>query len=221
MFFLNKIFSFSKLKFPVKLFSLLLISSVITCLSGWLITFNIDRASTEFLQYTFLLWSGILSIYWVLKNNFYKAISIPIIYFYLVLDNSFSLHEVFTEYIFVNLYKKYFNFPLENYFRLDHAGEIIYWLTIFIFIIIISLPGLKSNSGKIRKFIIKNFFFFSGLAFFGIVIDVIGGNWQNWSSLDSNTFTWLISVSLTIFEEIGETFVMSLSCIWLFGLNFE
>ena len=221
MLFINKIFSFSKLKLPVKLFSLLLISSLITCLSGWLLKNNIDRASTEFLQYTFLLWSGILSFYWVLKKKFFKAISIPLIYFYLVLDNSFSLHEAFAKYIFINFYKKYFNFPLENYINLYHAGEIIYWLTVFIFLIIISLPGLKSNSEQIRKFIIKNFFFFSGLAFFAIFIDVIGGNWKNWISLDLNTFTWLMTVSLTIFEEIGETFVMSLSCIWLFGLNFE
>ena len=33
--------------------------------------------------------------------------------------------------------------------------------------------------------------------------------------------TWLITVFLFIIEEFGETFVMSLSCIWLFGLNFE
>ena len=95
MFFIKEIFSFSKLKTPVKLFSLLLISSLVTCLSGWIIMSNIDRASTEFLQYTFLLWSGILSFCWVVKKNFYKAISIPIIYFFLVLDNSLSLHELF------------------------------------------------------------------------------------------------------------------------------
>jgi len=221
MFFINKILSYSKLKLPVKLFSLLLISSLITCLSGWLIRFDIDRASTEFLQNTFFLWSGILSFYWVVKKNFYKAISIPIIYLYLFLDNSIGFHGYFARSIFSNFYKKYFNFPLEKYIHLYHAGEIIYWLVIFIFLIIISLPGLKSNSREIRKFIMKNFSFFSGLAFFAIFIDIIGGNWQNWSSLDSNTFTWLISVSLAIFEEIGETFVLSLSCIWLFGLNFE
>ena len=221
MFFTNKIFSLSKLKLPVKLFSLLLISSLITCLSGWLITQDIDRALTEFLQYTFLLWSGILSFFWVVKKNFYKAISIPIIYFFLLLDNSLSLHELFANSIFFNFYKKYFGFPLENYIRMDHAGEIIYWISIFIFLIGISLPGLKSNSGQIRKFIIKNFFFFSALAFFAIFIDVIGGYWQKWSLLDSSTFNWFINISLTIFEEIGETFVMSLTCIWLFGLNFE
>ena len=221
MFFVNKIFSFSKLKLPVKLFSLLLISSLITCLSGWLIKNDMDRASTEFLQYTFLLWSGILSSYWVVKKKFYESISIPIIYFFLILDNSLSLHELFANSIFLSFYKKYFNFPLENFIRLDHAGEIIYWLTIFIILLMISLPGLKSNSAQIKKFIIRNFFFFLGLAFFAIVIDVIGGNWHNWSPIDSSTFNRLITISLIIFEEFGETFVMSLSCIWLFGLNFE
>ena len=71
--FINKVFSFSKLKLPVKLFSLLLISSLITCFSGWIIMHEPDRAKTEFLQYTLLLWCGILSFYWVVKKRIYKA----------------------------------------------------------------------------------------------------------------------------------------------------
>ena len=56
--FINKVFSFSKLKLPVKLFSLLLISSLITCFSGWIIMHEPDRAKTEFLQYTLLLYGA-------------------------------------------------------------------------------------------------------------------------------------------------------------------
>ena len=124
--FINKVFSFSKLKLPVKLFSLLLISSLITCFSGWIIMHEPDRAKTEFLQYTLLLWCGILSFYWVVKKRIYKAISIPIIYFFLFLDDSISLHDLFGESIYLNFYKKYFTFPLENYIHIEHAGNIIY-----------------------------------------------------------------------------------------------
>ncbi len=218
---MNNLFSFSKLKLPVRLFGLLLISSLITCLSGWIITHELDRASTEFLQYTLLLWCGTLSFYWVFKKRFYEAISIPIIYFFLFLDDSIGLHDIFADSIFLKFYKQYFTFPLEKYIRIDHAGEILYWLSLGIVLIIISFPGLKSNSPLIRKFIVKNYAFFSGLAFFAIFIDVINGNWENWISLDLYNLTWFINVSLTIFEEFGETLVMSLSCIWLFGLNFD
>ena len=121
----------------------------------------------------------------------------------------------------MDLYKTKYGSSIEQFLRIEHLGEIIYWFLIFNILILLSLPAIFSVSPLIKKFIGNNFFIFTALSFFAIIIDVIGGNWQKWISLDSENLIWLINVFFVIFEEFGETTILALACIWLFSLSFS
>jgi len=213
--------NFSGVTLSVKLFSLLLISSFVTILAGWIINFEVGRGSNELFQYLLLLWSGILSFFWVIHNKNYKAISIPVIYFFLFIDDSFSIHDHFAKLIIDKIYSGNIIFSSGKIIQIEHIGEIIYWAIVLTIVIILVLPGVLSRSILIKKFIRNNFLFFIALAFFAIFIDVLGGNWERWIDLESELIRFYIRSFIKCLEEFGETAVIAGVCIWLFSINFD
>ena len=168
--FVNK--EFKKKPLSTKLLTLIFSSSILAILTDWIIN-DLNRGSTEFFQQHLLFWCGILSSYWVLTNKSYKALCIPLIYFFLSLDDFYFFHDRFANNLFPFIYEKLFSYHFSLILPLDRIGEIIYWLLIFLFLIFISLPGIISNSTFNRNFIKSNFIILFILSFFELFIDFL------------------------------------------------
>ena len=121
----------------------------------------------------------------------------------------------------INNYFSKFNYIiLEKINISDNLAEYSYWIIVLAISLLISLPGFLSNSKTTRRFMIVNFILFLLLSFFAIFVDFIGINWDKWFKINLTSLDYFIRVSIEIIEECGELGIISLSCIWLFALNF-
>ena len=99
---------YSKLSSPIKLFSLLITSTIVVQLSAWALDWKFgksfyllskesltfsdllspaqDGSYFEHFQYILLIWCAILSSIWILSRKHFELIYIPFIYFYCFLD---------------------------------------------------------------------------------------------------------------------------------------
>ena len=238
----------NQFKKPTKILSLLILSTFFIHLSAWIIDWKFsnffelrienlinnssqislinsispttDGGYFEHFQYILLLWCSVLSVMWVIKNRFLKAISIPLIYLFLLLDDIFMFHEFLFSNFFNDLEIKG-SLPLNNFIRSQDFSECFFWLIIALVVFVICLPSFQYNSLKCKKFIKVNFLFFFLLAFFGVFIDLICANWHSWILINSETLSYYIGTSLLIIEETGEFLVIAFSCLWLFDKNFS
>ena len=220
-----------------RLFSLLIISTIIIHVSAWAANYKFgtflevsrtaprfynmlyhgkDGGYFEHFQYILLIWCSILSSLWIVNRKYFDALSIPIIYFYLFLDDSLKLHDVYISSFLLNLLDK---IPLfdQNIVRSKDIAEWINWLFVFVVILLISSPGLKSRSFEVRKFMKNNFIFFFVLTFFGVFLDLIEANINSWLPIYFRS--GILKEFLILIEEIGEIGTISLMCIWLFQIN--
>ena len=186
---------FYKKPLSIRMLTLIFSSSILVMFSDWLIN-DLDRGSNEFFQQHLLFWCGILSIYWVLRNKSFLAISIPGIYFFLSLDDYYYYHDRFANNLFPDLYERFFSFPIQSIAPIERIGELIYWLFIFLFFIFISFPGIKSGIKPIENFIMMNFAILFALS-------------------------WFFSGTLIFIEEIGSTITLAFACIKLFDMNIK
>lgn len=227
---------------PLKIFSFLITSTVIVHLSGWALVWKFgedlyplsnrlvthsqlfspgrDGSYFEYYQYILLCWCFILSIRWVFKNKYWKALSIPLTYLFLFFDDSLMLHDRFFNNL-INNFSSDINFLIDKSIYIRDFAEWIYWPIIFIIIILFSLPGILSKNEEINKFILKNYILFFLLAFFGLFIDLISANIYQWILIESEIFVFILRVFFHILEEVGEICVIAFACIWLFNLNFS
>jgi len=229
----------------IKIFSLLLASTIITHIAAWGLNWKFgetnwhyyskaisysdllspikDLSYFEHFQYILILWCGTLSLYWSIVYRKLKAISISFIYFYLFLDDAIGVHDriIRSNEMINQFFSKYNYLFSNNQDFIDNLGEYTYWLVVLVIALSISLPGFLSNSKITRKFMIINFILYAGLSFFAIIVDFVGLNWDKLISIDSRNLEYLIRVAIEIIEECGEIGIFSLSCIWLFALNFS
>ena len=162
-----------------------------------------------------MFWSGILSVFWVLKNKFYCATCIPFIYFYLSLDDAYNFHDRFSKDIFPELFYKILPLKLNLFQPIERIGEIFYWFLFLLFCIFISIQGFRSPNFYIKKFIKINFTIFFILSFFEIFIDTI----YQFININSSFLNWFITGSLIYIEELGATICLAYACVRLFYLN--
>ena len=233
---------YSKLSVPLKLFSLLISSSIIVHLSAWALDwkfgnkfFILSRESLifsdlfspaqdggyfEHFQYILLVWCAILSAIWVIGRKYFELLYIPFLYFYLFLDDALLIHDRLIGIYIIEFYLKYDLFANE-FVRLKDIAEWSYWLILFIVTLIFAKPSFQNKQIEIQKFIKYNFSLFIGMAFFAIFIDMISANWNNWISVESKNISFIISIFFTLLEEVGEIVVISIACVWLFSTNFK
>lgn len=208
---------FNKKPLSVRLLILVFSSSIIAIVSDWIIN-DMDRGPTEFFQEHLLFWCGILSFCWVLKNKSFPAISIPFIYIFLSLDESYSFHDRFANNLFPFFYKRIFSFPNQFITPIDEGiGEFVYWALIFLLFIFISLPAIKSNINSIKSFMKFNFAILFALSFFEIFIDYI----YLYNNFNSPFWTWFFTGSMLYIEEIGSTITLAFAFIKLFDMNIQ
>lgn len=219
-----------------KLFALLIISSIIVNISSWALNYKFgslldvsrdadrfynmlyhakDGGYFEYFQYILLLWCSLLSFIWLFTRKYFEALSIPLIYFYLFIDDSLRLHDqligTFLEKFIVN-----YQFLESNVIRSKDIAEWTYWLFVLIFALIISIPGFKSPSLEVRKFLKNNYFLFLVLAFFGAFIDLLSSNINK--LVQPFLPTQILVEILVLIEELGEILTIAFMCIWLFKI---
>ena len=235
----NKKFQFKK---STNLFGLLIISTIVIHLVGWaldwkygnsflqrsekLITFSAlfspetDGGYFEHFQYIITIWCSILSFIWIYSKKIWEAFSIPLIYFYLFLDDSQLFqgraHNIIPDKISINQ-----NLLNDHLPKLTGFSDVLYWLLVVIVILFISSPGIFSTDSETRRFIYKNYIYFLLLGFFGVILDFFIANWIELDLIESNKFAFYIRFVLLVSEEIGEIIVTSFACIWLFNLNYS
>ena len=208
---------FNKKPLSVRLLTLIFSGSIIAIFSDWLIN-KTDRGSTEFFQQHLLFWCGILSFSWVLRNKSFRAISIPLIYFFLSIEDAYSFHNKFAYNLFPVFYKKIFSLPNQLITPFHEAiGKLVYWALIFLFFIFISLPVIKSKDKSIKSFVKLNFAILFALSFFEIFIDQI----NLLININSPFWTWFFIGSLGYFEEFGATITLAYAFIKLFDINIQ
>ena len=219
-----------------KLFALLILSTIIVHVSGWALNYKMgsflevsrdadrfynmlypatDGGYFEHFQYILLLWCSLLSFIWLFTRRYFEALSIPLIYLYLFIDDSLRLHDQligdFLEKFIVN-----YQFFEQDIFRSKDIAEWTYWLFILIVALIISIPGFKSSSFEVRQFLKNNYILFLVLSFFGAFIDLLSANINKWLS---PFFQSQILVEIfTLIEELGEILTIAFMCIWLFKI---
>ena len=239
-YFLEKFFKnlSPEIKLSIKLFSLLLISTIVVHLTSWVLDWKIgetfwfyhsktvtysellsptkDLGYFEHFQYILLIWCGILSLFWSINNQKWSGISISLIYFYLFIDDSIGIHD---RVIDSNNFLK--NFSENNSFYLKDISEAYYWFLVFIVCLLIFLPGLLSKSKTTRNFIKTNIFLFMAMAIFGVFIDLIHSNLNKVILFESAQLASFVGIFLNLIEECGEISIVCFSCIWLFSKNFS
>ena len=224
-----------------KVFALLIISTIVIHLIGWALEWKygklffplsektvlysdlfspgLDAGYFEHYQYILILWCVILSTIWIFSKRLWGAISIPIIYLFLFLDDSLQLHDRFYASDQILFLGKFIT--LEKFIRLKDFAELFYWSLVFLIVIIISLPAIIKDNVEIQGFIIKNYALFFIMAFFGIFIDLIAANFDKWIIINNNEIIFFKNISMLLFEEVGEIGTIALACIWLFNLNVQ
>ena len=152
-------------------------------------------------------------------RKYFQIIYIPLLYFYLFLDDAFCIHDRLAGVFISEIYIEN-SFLINDYIRIKDFAELTYWFLILIIIIIYS-KSFKIENINIKKFIKYNLFLFLGMAFFGVFIDLIEANWFKWIKIESENILFIMKLFISLFEALGEIVVISIACVWLFSKNFS
>ena len=164
--------SHKRFKRPLKIFSLLIISIVVVHISFWILSvasgsfdwelfkftkeknyslmfeLSYDGGYFEHFQYILLLWCSILSAIWIISKRYWAAIAIPIIYFYLCIDDVFLLHDQVGSNFLLRFFESK-NLFKYDYIRIKDFAEWGYWLLIGGFVLVISKPCFTNSEQMI------------------------------------------------------------------------
>tara|TARA_Y100001968_G_C19291670_1_gene684531 strand:+ start:104 stop:871 length:768 start_codon:yes stop_codon:yes gene_type:complete len=177
----------------------------------------LDGGYFEHFQYILLIWCCALSIVICLRQNKFTY-PIPLIYFFLFLDDSLSLHDSVFNYALIPFLSKTILSKIA-FIPIKGFAEITYWLIVLIICLLLISPIFKYGNLIARKFIKTNFKFFILLAFFGSFVDVIGGVVFGFFPLKKESLSSLLTHgSFILIEEIGEITIIAFVCIWLIDI---
>ncbi len=177
---------------------------------------GLDGGYFEHFQYILLLWCAFLSGLIFLRQS-RNIISIPIIYLFLFLDDSLSLHDRALNILIIPNYLESV-LSKQEIFRVKDFAEVSYWLIVLFVIIFLSFRSFKSAPSKVKDFMRTNYLFFVALAFFASFIDIINSNIIKWmTAFGSPEFIAMkVRNYFYVLEECGEITVIALACSWLF-----
>ena len=134
---------------------------------------------------------GIFSCHYILylKKKLWSCFSIPIVYLFLLLDDSLSIHD---------------------------RASINYFIVSITVILFSFLPGFISQRQEAKNFIKRNLACLIILGFFAIGIDFIDQYLRSVLTYESSIRAFFSRVVYSI-EEIGEISIIAITCIWLFA----
>jgi hypothetical protein len=173
---------------------------------GWAIT--LDRGYSEIFQYVKMFWIVLIFFILAIKKRRYFYLSWSLLFGYLLLDDSFLIHEKLGSKI-----NSYFHFGSSFGLRAQDFGELsvsILFGSVLIISIVISYYYANKDEKKLAKYIMIMLIV---LCFFGIFIDMIGVIIQNY--IDNN----MLITFFDILEDGGEMIVMSIIAWYIFSLN--
>ena len=186
-----------------------------------LLELGTDGGYPEHFQYILLFWCFLLSSFCVLKRNLKKAAIIPLVYLFLFLDDSLSLHDYLIGPIIIEFYENISFFQQILTPSLIHIfSEVTFWGMVGSIILTFSWTSITSNSDQVRRFIFNNFTFFALMAFFGILVDALTPGIINLLQTGTST-DYLLAMGMHVVEEVGELLSIGLACAWLFGLSVD
>lgn len=184
------------------LFILIHIAYKLKFISGDLFSIEEDFGYAEVYQYIKEFWIVILLSSLVIKTKEIIYLSWSFLFFYLLLDDSLQIHEIFGSHLvsYLEIQSK-FNLRAQDFGELMISA--IFGSLLFSFI---GLSYFRSN--KKRKIISKNILIMvTLLAFFGVFIDMLH------SVISWGTAIW------GLIEDSGEMFIMSIIVWYVFGLK--
>ncbi len=181
----------------------------------WLFYPFYDGGYLEHFQVILLFWNFLLTSYIVIKNKWRGSFGIPIIWFLLLIDDFFALHENVLQKIIISKLETIQFITKIDFVRIDDIAEILFWLFFLVVIILILLSGLLSKTKNIRTFIYINIFFYFLIAIPGIFIDVLQVNLMRFINSNDN-FLFLTGLIFNTLEEFGEIFFISISFSYFF-----
>ena len=186
-----------------------------------LLELGTDGGYPEHFQYILLFWCFLLSSFCVLKLNLKKAAIIPLVYLFLFLDDSLSLHDYLIGPKIIEFYENSSFFQQILTPRLIHIfSEVTFWGIVGSMILIFSWTAITSKSDQVRRFMFNNFTLFALMAFFGILVDAITPSINNLVQTGTS-IDYLLTMGLHLVEEVGELLSIGLACTWLFGLSVD
>ena len=175
----------------------------------------------EHFEYILLFWCFLLSSFCVLKCNLRQAAIIPLVYLFLLLDVSLSLHDYLIGPKIIEFYKNSLFFQQILTPSMIHIfSEVTFWGIVGSTILVFSWTAITSKSDQVRRFIFNNFTCFTLMAFFGILVDAAAPNITNFVQTGTS-FDYLLTMGLHVVEEVGELLSIALACSWLFGLSID
>ena len=185
-----------------------------------LFIFGLDGGYLEHFQYILLFWCFILSsLIWIKSKE--PVISMPIIYFFLFIDDALNLHDIGYNAIISHVTN---SFTLnQEIMRIKDFAEISYWLFALIIVFLISTKGYLHASSTGRRFLKGNYYLFLSMAIFGKFFDLVSSNIITWISLIGfqGNNAYHLKIVFSLIEEIGELGVISLAVLWLFNVACE
>ena len=167
----------------------------------------------EHFQYILLFWISLLSTM-ISYNKRYAGFSIAIIYWFLFIGNSLSLHDFFLSHY---LYSFVSHSPFIDFdsLRLKDFAEYAYWLIVLSVFTPITLVDYL-GSGKIGKtFFTVNYRMLALLSLFSILVDTINANLPRYLTFVPPFFLFLVENSVYLLEECGEIGVIGLVFIYM------
>ena len=188
-----------------------------------LFNFSLDGGYLEHFQYILLFWCFLLSLLVCAKARARSPIiSIPIIYFFLFIDDSLSLHDIGYNTIIPHLTTPFT--VNQGFIRVKDFAEISYWICILFIAFLISIKDYSQASSAGRNFLKGNYSLFLLMAIFGKFFDVVNSNISKWmlaAGLEQNSIFYYLKFAFNLVEEIGEFGVICFAVLWLFHLACE
>ena len=184
---------------------------------------RLDGGYYEHYQYLLLFWSFELSLILVLARKLFRLIWIPLIWLFLLFDDLFSLHDwvvgryIHSIYLDLAPTQPVIAF-LSSLVRIKDLAEISYWSVFLLSILVLIILSSRKASFQVQSFMRTNIQLWSFLAFFAILVDLIGANLEKLVDVYSG-FGSILDIFVGAFEEVGEMVVIASSVILFYKLS--
>jgi len=174
---------------------------LITVDKNYLYSIENDQGYSEIFQYIKEFWILLLLLFLSFKKKHLIYFIWSLLFFYLLLDDSLSIHEEIGEYL-----ANYFNIETRYNLRAVDFGELLVSFGVGVsFLSFLSFTYFRAVN-DVRKFSVHIFILLLFLVFFGVFIDMLhtflGDDWK-----------------LGLIEDGGEMIAMSLITAYIFNIN--
>ena len=175
---------------------------ILGILSGPSYSIERDLGFAEIYQYIKEFWTIVLLLFLAIKERHFTYLLWSLLFVYLLLDDSFTIHEEYGLYL-----SNYFEFKPMFYLRAIDFGELI--VSFFSGFVLLTSIGvsLLFTDNYVKQTSKHLFFLLIMLAFFGIFVDML-----------HQVLPWAKKI-MGLIEDGGEMIVISITVWYTFGIE--